>query len=118
MFYPAVIVFSILVIVALLRDGIGERSSLQLAVAWISGVIALHALATIVILGAISILVDGGWDAPRPTSNLWSLGEVIVAATTILLSVAFALYLRRKPVIYLALISLPVLILYWMPFLY
>ena len=93
-----------------LRDGAANASNRRLALVWIAGVVALHSLATTVLL-----LADTDWDDPTSPNRLGALGEPIVAVASIGLSLALALALRRRAVLYLALAALPLLALYWAP---
>ena len=78
--------------------------------AWIAALVMLHSLATIVILSA-----DTDWDDPSSPSWLISWGEPTVAIVTIVLTVGFAFYLRRRVVLYVALTFVPFLVWYWAP---
>lgn len=106
----APIAFSIVAIIATRRVDVTNASNWRLTVAWVAVVLALHSLATIVLLAA-----DTDWDDPASPNRLGSVGEPVIAVATIVLSIGFALFLRRKAVLYLALISLPLLVWHWLP---
>lgn len=97
------------VVFALLHDGAEGKPTWYLAVAWATGVLALHALATLVILN-----VHGDWD--EPTSYPFDyLVDPTVGIVTLVSTVAVALLLRRKAVVLLALATSPFLAWYWSP---
>ncbi len=85
----------------------------RLFIAWAAVVLMLHSLATVFVLWA-----DTDWDDPSSPSWLVSWGEPTVAVVTIVLTVGFALYLRRRVVIYVALAFVPLLGWYWSPLLF
>lgn len=95
------------VVTALLYGGVADKSSFRLIVAWISGVLALNVLGWFVILLRLR-----DWD--DPSSGRWgSLGDPIVAIAIILLSIAFALFIRRRAVVYLAAVISPFMAWYY-----
>ena len=108
MFFIGVSAASVAAMVWALRDGAANASNRHLALVWIAGVVALHSLATTVLLVA-----DTDWDDPTSPNRLGALGEPIVAVASIGLSLALALALRRRAVLYLALAALPLLSFYW-----
>ena len=98
------------VVVWALLKGPGDAPSWRLVIAWVAGVVAVHCLAVLAILAAY---VE--WDDPSSSSRLGPLGEPIVAIAAMCLSAVFALFLRRKAVLGLALASLPLMAWYWAP---
>jgi len=108
--FAAAIAFAAVAMVWALRDGKAEASTGRLVLAWVAGVAALHSAAAITLWAAST-----DWDDPDAPSRLGSLGEPIVAAAAMGLSVAYALWLRRSAVVYLAFIALPFLAWYWLP---
>lgn len=104
-----IIGFFVAVIVALLHDGVEDKPTWYLAVAWATGVLALQALATLVILN-----VHGDWD--EPTSYPFDyLVDPIVGIVTLVSTVVVALLLRRRAVAFLALAASPFFAWYWSP---
>ena len=82
----------------------------RMFIAWFAVLLMLHSLATFVLLWAA-----GDWDDPSSPRWLVSWGEPTVAVVTIVLTVGFALYLRRRVVLYVALAIVPLLVWYWSP---
>ena len=94
----------------ILLTGDGNSATWRFLGAWLVGTALLYSLATMIVLAA-----DRDWDDPDSPSRLGSMGEPVVAVTVIVLSAAFALFPRRRAVLFPALISLPFQVWYWMP---
>lgn len=101
--------FFVAVTFALLHDGVEGKPTWYLAMAWATGALALHALATFVIL-----TVRGNADELLGHPFL-SLIDPTVAIATVAASVVLALLLRRRSVVFIALASSPFLAWFWSP---
>ena len=91
---------------ALLQGGKHDKSTFQLCMAWIMGVISSYFAVTTFVLA-----IDRNWNE-RTSFDEFVSG----AASTFLIitAIAFAIYLRRKGVLYLSLICFPYMLYSWM----
>lgn len=95
---------------ALLFGGVNDKPTWRLILAWVIGVFALYTLAALVSFNALPTWEDRSAES---WEHRVSWPHRFLAMITILLSIMYALFLRRRVVLYLALVSLPFLAWPW-----
>ena len=93
---------------ALLQGGKHDKSTFQLCMIWIMGIISLHLAVTIFV-----VTINRHWNEG---TYIFLFEDSISGVSGIFLTaaaIAFAIYLRRKGVIYLSLLWMPYLLYIW-----